>query len=92
MTDQNTPEYLDKLREAVFEVLRDKNAAPSVPLQGGFGIHWVLGIRLREQRCQSWLMMMRMRMRWRTMRTRISVDPVSGQIPRYLKKRADRCT
>ena len=35
MTDHNTPEYLDKLREAVFEVLRDKNAAPSVPLQGG---------------------------------------------------------
>jgi histone deacetylase 1/2 len=34
MTDHNTPEYLDKLKEAVFEVLRDKNAAPSVPLQG----------------------------------------------------------
>ncbi|WVO15301.1 histone deacetylase RPD3 [Cryptococcus depauperatus] len=33
MTDQNTPEYLHKVREAVFEVLRDKNAAPSVPLQ-----------------------------------------------------------
>lgn len=34
MTDHNTPEYLDKLREAVFEVLRDKNAAPSVQMQG----------------------------------------------------------
>ncbi|WWD21108.1 histone deacetylase RPD3 [Kwoniella shandongensis] len=33
MTDHNTPEYLQKVREAVFEVLRDKNAAPSVPLQ-----------------------------------------------------------
>lgn len=33
MTDQNTPEYLQKVKEAVFEVLRDKNAAPSVPLQ-----------------------------------------------------------
>ena len=33
MTDQNTPEYLQKVTEAVFEVLRDKNAAPSVPLQ-----------------------------------------------------------
>lgn len=37
MTDHNTPEYLEKLREAVFEVLRDKNAAPSVPLQGELG-------------------------------------------------------
>lgn len=92
MTDQNTPEYLDKLREAVFEVLRDKNAAPSVPLQGGSGIYWVLVIRLHEQRCQSWLMMMRTRMRWRTTRTRISVDPVSTQIPRFLKERADRCS
>lgn len=34
MTDHNTPEYLGKLKEAVFEILRDKNAAPSVPLQG----------------------------------------------------------
>jgi hypothetical protein len=34
MTDQNTPEYLDKLREAVFEILRDQNAAPSVQMQG----------------------------------------------------------
>ncbi|OCF72602.1 histone deacetylase RPD3 [Kwoniella mangroviensis CBS 8886] len=33
MTDHNTPEYLQKVKEAVFEVLRDKNAAPSVPLQ-----------------------------------------------------------
>ncbi|WWC64138.1 histone deacetylase RPD3 [Kwoniella dejecticola CBS 10117] len=33
MTDQNTPEYLQKVTESVFEVLRDKNAAPSVPLQ-----------------------------------------------------------
>jgi len=34
MTDHNTPEYLDKLREAVFEVLRDKNGAPSVQMHG----------------------------------------------------------
>ena len=34
MTDHNTPEYLDKLREAVYEVLRDKNAAPSVQMHG----------------------------------------------------------
>lgn len=34
MTDHNTREYLAKLKEAVFEVLRDQNAAPSVPLQG----------------------------------------------------------
>jgi histone deacetylase 1/2 len=33
MTDHNTPKYLDKLKEAVFEMLRDKDAAPSVPLQ-----------------------------------------------------------
>ncbi|ORY24791.1 hypothetical protein BCR39DRAFT_545951 [Naematelia encephala] len=33
MTDHNTPEYLEKLKEVVFEILRDKNAAPSVPLQ-----------------------------------------------------------
>ncbi|KAK8843374.1 histone deacetylase RPD3 [Kwoniella newhampshirensis] len=33
MTDHNTPEYIQKVKEAVFEVLRDKNAAPSVPLQ-----------------------------------------------------------
>lgn len=33
MTDLNTPAYLDKLKEAVFEILRDKDAAPSVPLQ-----------------------------------------------------------
>lgn len=34
MTDHNTPEYLDKLREAVFDFLRDKNAAPSVQMHG----------------------------------------------------------
>jgi histone deacetylase 1/2 len=34
MTDYNTTQYLDKLRENVFEILRDKDAAPSVPLQG----------------------------------------------------------
>ena len=34
MTDHNTPEYLDKLREAVFEILRDKNGAPSVQMHG----------------------------------------------------------
>ena len=34
MTDHNTVEYLDKLREAVFEVLRDQNAAPSVQIHG----------------------------------------------------------
>lgn len=34
MTDQNTREYLDKLREGIFEVLRDKDAAPSVQMQG----------------------------------------------------------
>jgi hypothetical protein len=34
MTDHNTREYLDKLREAVFDVLRDENAAPSVQMQG----------------------------------------------------------
>jgi histone deacetylase 1/2 len=34
MTDHNTPKYLDKLREAVFELLRDRDAAPSAPLQG----------------------------------------------------------
>lgn len=33
MADHNTREYLDKVRESVFEMLRDKNAAPSVPLQ-----------------------------------------------------------
>ncbi|ORX39058.1 hypothetical protein BD324DRAFT_618380 [Kockovaella imperatae] len=33
MTDHNSPEYLDKLREVVFEILRDKNAAPSVQMQ-----------------------------------------------------------
>ena len=38
MTDHNTPEYLEKLKEAVFEVLRDKNAAPSAPLQGSLDL------------------------------------------------------
>lgn len=33
MTDHNTPEYLDKIREAVFEILRDKAAAPGVQMQ-----------------------------------------------------------
>lgn len=33
MADHNTREYLDKVRESVFEMLRDKEAAPSVPLQ-----------------------------------------------------------
>lgn len=33
MADQNTRQYLDKLKEAVFEILRGK-IAPSVPLQG----------------------------------------------------------
>jgi histone deacetylase 1/2 len=32
MTDRNAPSYLDKIRESVFETLRDKNAAPSVQL------------------------------------------------------------
>lgn len=32
MTDHNTPEYLDKLREAVFESMRDNTAAPSVQM------------------------------------------------------------
>ncbi|KAL7421485.1 histone deacetylase [Cryptotrichosporon argae] len=32
MMDHNTPEYLDKVKEAVFEMLRDKNAAPSVQI------------------------------------------------------------
>ncbi|CAD6584257.1 MAG: histone deacetylase [Tremellales sp. Tagirdzhanova-0007] len=32
MTDHNTPEYLEKLKEAVFEALRDQNAAPSVQI------------------------------------------------------------
>ena len=33
MTDHNTPKYLEKLKQNVFEILRDKDAAPSVPLQ-----------------------------------------------------------
>lgn len=33
MSDHNTPEYLDKLRETVFEVLRDHIGAPSVQMQ-----------------------------------------------------------
>jgi histone deacetylase 1/2 len=33
MTDHNTPEYLNKVREAVYEVLRDKTPAPSVQMQ-----------------------------------------------------------
>ena len=32
MTDHNTREYLDKLKETVFELLRDKTAAPSVQI------------------------------------------------------------
>ncbi|WOO83505.1 Histone deacetylase RPD3 [Vanrija pseudolonga] len=32
MTDHNTREYLDKLQETVFEMLRDKTAAPSVQI------------------------------------------------------------
>jgi histone deacetylase 1/2 len=36
MTDHNTPEYLDKIREAVFEILRDKEAAPGVQMQSGW--------------------------------------------------------
>ena len=47
MTDHNTPEYLDKLREAVFEVLRDKNAAPSVQIHGEglpIGTVWILNV------------------------------------------------
>lgn len=34
MTDHNTPEYLDKLRETVFDFLRDKTPAPSVQIHG----------------------------------------------------------
>lgn len=34
MTDHNTPEYLDKIREAVFEILRGKEAAPGAQMQG----------------------------------------------------------
>jgi len=34
MTDHNTPEYLAKVREAVFEVLRGKEAAPGVQIHG----------------------------------------------------------
>ena len=34
MTDHNTRGYLDKLREGVFEVLRDQTAAPSVQIHG----------------------------------------------------------
>jgi len=33
MTDHNTPKYLEKLKQNVFEILRDKDAAPSVQQQ-----------------------------------------------------------
>jgi histone deacetylase 1/2 len=32
MTDHNTPEYLDKIRESVVELLKTKTAAPSVQM------------------------------------------------------------
>jgi histone deacetylase 1/2 len=32
MTDHNTREYLDKLKRTVFELIRGKNAAPSVQM------------------------------------------------------------
>jgi histone deacetylase 1/2 len=34
MTDHNTPEYLDKIRQQVVDILRDKEAAPGVGMQG----------------------------------------------------------
>lgn len=36
MTDHNTPEYLDKIRQQVFDLLRDKEAAPGVQMHGEF--------------------------------------------------------
>lgn len=38
MTDHNTREYLDKLQETVFEMLRDKTAAPSVQIHSEFAL------------------------------------------------------
>jgi histone deacetylase 1/2 len=78
MTDHNTPEYLEKLREAVFEVLRDKNAAPSVQIHGEQGCSPLIdrgGLRL--QRSRSWRTTTRMRMKTKIERTRIREYQVS---------------
>jgi histone deacetylase 1/2 len=34
MTDHNTREYLEKIKQQVFDILRDKEAAPSVGMHG----------------------------------------------------------
>jgi hypothetical protein len=51
MTDHNTPKYLEKLKQNVFEILRDKDAAPSVPLQRKLlGPSCTIEAQLMEQR------------------------------------------
>ncbi len=35
MEEMNTPEYIHKLKQSIFENMRDKDAAPGIQMQGG---------------------------------------------------------
>ena len=76
MSDHNTPEYLDKLRETVFEVLREHIGAPSVQMQGQS--KQCVGKLPADtlQKYQRWRMTTRMRTNSRTWRAKTSGDQV----------------
>ena len=85
MTDHNSPEYLDKLREVVFDILRDQNAAPSVQMQGGWTSRNLRSMLTLMQRYQSWHTTTRMGTRMRIWKIRMIGDQVSydGSMSRF---------
>lgn len=77
MTDHNTREYLDKLKQTVFEMMRDKTAAPSVQIHCEFAYDTARPNADLPQRFLNLPTMMRTTTKWRTKRTRTTGDRVS---------------